>query len=110
MLNSTQREAVGEAFSLDAKRHARTMTWHAVDAIADEGHRVSDFPHAIDKAGNLGDFGDFDGAPATGLWILETRERASDTAVRRALRRLADASPSRATRAVSARRRPLVRC
>ncbi|AOI96109.1 hypothetical protein [Burkholderia sp. LA-2-3-30-S1-D2] len=85
MLNSTQREAVGEAFSLDAKRHARTMTWHAVDAIADEGYRVSDFPHAIDKAGNLGDFGDFDGAPATGPWILEIRKRASDTAVRRAL-------------------------
>ena len=107
MLNSTQREAVGEAFSLDAKRHARTMTWHAVDAIADTGHRDSDFPHAIDKAGNLGDF---DGAPATGPWILEIRKRASDTAIRRALRRLADASPSRATRAVSARRRPLVRC
>ena len=107
MLNSTQREAVGEAFSLDAKRHARTMTWHTVDAIADEGQRVSEFPHSIDKAGNLGDF---DGAPATGPWILEIRKRASDTAIRRALRRLADASPSRATRAVSARRRPLVRC
>ncbi|MCA3837325.1 MAG: (Fe-S)-binding protein, partial [Burkholderia sp.] len=31
---STQREAVGEAFSLDAMQHARTMTWQAVDAIA----------------------------------------------------------------------------
>ena len=57
----------------------------AVDTIADTGHRVRDFPHAIDKAGNLGDFGDFDGAPATGPWILEIRKRASDTAVRRAL-------------------------
>ncbi|KWF18652.1 M24 family metallopeptidase [Burkholderia pseudomultivorans] len=32
------------------------------------GHRVSDFPHAIYKAGNLGDF---DAVPAAGLWILE---------------------------------------
>lgn len=107
MLNSTQREAVGEALSLDTMRHARTMTWQAVDTIADTGHRVRDFPHAIDKARNLGDF---DSAPAAGPWILEIRKRASDTAVRRALRRRADASPSRATRAVSARRRPLVRC
>ena len=33
-----------------------------------KGHRVSDFPHAIYKAGNLGDFAD---CPNTGLWILE---------------------------------------
>ncbi|KEZ04557.1 (Fe-S)-binding protein [Burkholderia sp. MSh2] len=33
-MNSTHREAVGEAFSLDAMQHARTMTWEAVDAIA----------------------------------------------------------------------------
>jgi hypothetical protein len=33
-----------------------------------KGHRVSDFPHAIYKAGNLGDF---DAGPAAGLWILE---------------------------------------
>jgi Metallopeptidase family M24 len=33
-----------------------------------KGHRVSDFPHAIYKAGNLGDF---DAKPAAGLWILE---------------------------------------
>ncbi|KWF59667.1 M24 family metallopeptidase [Burkholderia pseudomultivorans] len=33
-----------------------------------KGHRVSDFPHAIYKAGNLGDF---DAMPAAGLWILE---------------------------------------
>ncbi|AIO36742.1 metallopeptidase M24 family protein [Burkholderia cenocepacia] len=33
-----------------------------------KGHRVSDFPHAIYKAGNLGDF---DAVPAAGLWILE---------------------------------------
>ena len=32
------------------------------------GHRVSDFPHAIYKAGALGDL---DTQPRTGLWILE---------------------------------------
>ncbi|WP_081066696.1 hypothetical protein [Burkholderia cepacia] len=33
-MNSTHRDAGGEAFSLDAMRHASTMTWQAVDAIA----------------------------------------------------------------------------
>ncbi|QGZ65223.1 M24 family metallopeptidase [Paraburkholderia acidisoli] len=33
-----------------------------------KGHRVSDFPHAIYKAGDLGEFAH---EPAPGLWILE---------------------------------------
>jgi Xaa-Pro aminopeptidase len=33
-----------------------------------KGHRVSDFPHAIYRAGDLGDF---DAYPNPGLWILE---------------------------------------
>ena len=33
-----------------------------------KGHRISDFPHAIYKAGNLGDF---EACPSAGLWILE---------------------------------------
>jgi hypothetical protein len=33
-----------------------------------KGHRVSDFPHAIYRAGSLGDFV---GRPNGGLWILE---------------------------------------
>jgi hypothetical protein len=33
-----------------------------------KGHRVSDFPHAIYKAGDLGDFA---ATPAAGVWILE---------------------------------------
>jgi hypothetical protein len=33
-----------------------------------KGHRVSDFPHAIYRGGNLGDF---DAVPNPGLWILE---------------------------------------
>lgn len=47
-MNSTQREAAGVALSLDVVRHASR--------------------HVIYKAGNLGDF---DGAPAAGMWILE---------------------------------------
>ncbi|HKT96238.1 MAG TPA: M24 family metallopeptidase [Paraburkholderia sp.] len=31
-------------------------------------HRVSDFPHSLYKAGDLGEF---DAAPAAGLWVLE---------------------------------------
>ena len=46
-----QAEAAGWVLNLDIK-----------------GHRVSDFPHAIYKAGKLGDF---DLCPDTGLWILE---------------------------------------
>lgn len=33
-----------------------------------KGHRVGDYPHAVHKAGNLGDF---DAQPVPGLWILE---------------------------------------
>lgn len=47
----TQAEAAGWKLNLDIK-----------------GHRVSDFPHAIYKAGSLGSF---DACPNTGLWILE---------------------------------------
>ena len=32
------------------------------------GHRLSDFPHAIYRAGDLGDFAL---CPAAGLWMLE---------------------------------------
>lgn len=38
----------------------------AFDAI--KGHRVSDFPHAIYRGGDLGDLAAY---PNTGLWILE---------------------------------------
>lgn len=33
-----------------------------------KGHRVSDFPHAIHRGGDLGDF---EHCPNAGLWILE---------------------------------------
>ena len=65
----------------DAWRH-RGLSGKALYAFADEraeamgyrlnhatkGHRVSDFPHAIHKGGDLGAL---EATPASGLWILE---------------------------------------
>lgn len=56
----------GEALYQFARRRADAMGWTLNWAV--KGHRVSDFPHAIYKAGALGAFA---GVPATGLWILE---------------------------------------
>jgi methionine aminopeptidase len=56
----------GEALYQFAKNRAEAMGWTLNWDV--KGHRVSDFPHAIYKAGALGDF---EGVPATGLWILE---------------------------------------
>ena len=49
-----------------AEEQARAMGWMLNLEI--KGHRVSDFPHAIYRAGDLGDFAD---CPQVGLWILE---------------------------------------
>lgn len=49
-----------------AAARAEALGWRLNVDI--KGHRVSDFPHAIYKAGNLGDFS---ASPAAGLWILE---------------------------------------
>jgi len=49
-----------------AAERASTLGWKLNLDI--KGHRVSDFPHAIFKAGNLGNF---DPHPEAGLWILE---------------------------------------
>lgn len=56
----------GQALYAYAAERAEAMGWRLNQDI--KGHRVCDFPHAIYKAGNLGDFGQ---CPATGLWILE---------------------------------------
>ncbi|WP_369944398.1 M24 family metallopeptidase [Xanthomonas medicagonis] len=56
----------GQALYAYAAERAEAMGWRLNQDI--KGHRVCDFPHAIYKAGNLGDFGL---CPATGLWILE---------------------------------------
>ncbi|UCZ86370.1 aminopeptidase P family protein [Pseudomonas sp. L5B5] len=49
-----------------AEEQARTQGW--VLNLDIKGHRVSDFPHAIYRAGDLGDFA---ACPQVGLWILE---------------------------------------
>ena len=49
-----------------AAERARKYGWRLNIDI--KGHRVSDFPHAIYKAGDLGEL---DAVPAAGLWILE---------------------------------------
>jgi methionine aminopeptidase len=49
-----------------AEEQAREMGWHLNLDI--KGHRVSDFPHAIHRGGDLGDF---EQCPNAGLWILE---------------------------------------
>lgn len=49
-----------------AHQQARAMGWTLNLDI--KGHRVSDFPHAIYRAGELGDYA---GQPNGGLWILE---------------------------------------
>ncbi|MBB1614430.1 (Fe-S)-binding protein [Pseudomonas sp. UMC65] len=49
-----------------AQEQARARGW--VLNLDIKGHRVSDFPHAIYRAGDLGDFA---ACPQVGLWILE---------------------------------------
>lgn len=62
-----QRERTsGQALYAYAAERAQAMGWRLNLDI--KGHRVCDFPHAIYKAGDLGDFGL---CPRTGLWILE---------------------------------------
>jgi Xaa-Pro aminopeptidase len=56
----------GEALYAYAAEQAEAMGWRLNLEI--RGHRVSDFPHAIYRAGALGDFAQ---CPSTGLWILE---------------------------------------
>lgn len=58
--------AGGKALYDYAAERAMELGWRLNLDI--KGHRVSDFPHAIYKAGNLGDF---DAYPDAGLWILE---------------------------------------
>jgi len=45
---------------------ATAMGWRLNHAT--KGHRVGDYPHAVHKAGTLGNF---DATPIPGLWILE---------------------------------------
>lgn len=56
----------GEALYDFAERQAEAMGWRLNHEI--KGHRVSDFPHSVHKAGDLGELAD---RPSGGLWILE---------------------------------------
>lgn len=49
-----------------AEQQAKDMGWQLNLSI--KGHRVSDFPHAIHRGGDLGDL---EHCPNAGLWILE---------------------------------------
>lgn len=60
----------GEALYSFARLRAEALGWTLNWEM--KGHRVSDFPHAIYKAGALGDM---EVCPATGLWILEIQIR-----------------------------------
>lgn len=59
-----------------ADDQARAMGWRLNHAT--KGHRVGDYPHAVHKAGNLGDF---DATPVPGLWILEIQIAHPDRAI-----------------------------
>ena len=56
----------GQDLYLFAEQEAEKLGWKLNLEI--KGHRVSDFPHAIYRSGDLGDF---DQVPDVGLWILE---------------------------------------
>ena len=56
----------GQALYAFAGQRAEAMGWRFNHAT--KGHRVSDFPHAIHKGGDLGDL---EASPSSGLWILE---------------------------------------
>lgn len=56
----------GEALYRYAEERAQALGWRLNLEV--KGHRACDFPHAIYKAGRLGDFGL---CPTTGLWVLE---------------------------------------
>ena len=56
----------GEALYQHALGRAEAMGWRLNWEV--KGHRVSDFPHAIYKAGDLGGL---ETCPKTGVWILE---------------------------------------
>ena len=60
------QKVTGLALYEYAEAQAREMGWALNLSI--KGHRVSDFPHAIYRGGDLGDF---EQAPGAGLWILE---------------------------------------
>ncbi|AZC49746.1 Xaa-Pro aminopeptidase [Pseudomonas chlororaphis subsp. piscium] len=62
----SEHKVAGPALYRYAEEQASAMGW--VLNLEIKGHRVSDFPHAIYRAGDLGNF---EACPNVGLWILE---------------------------------------
>lgn len=60
------RGLTGQALYAFAETQAQAMGWRLNHQI--KGHRVSDFPHSVHKAGDLGEYAK---RPSEGLWILE---------------------------------------
>ncbi|KZC42028.1 MULTISPECIES: M24 family metallopeptidase [Rhodanobacter] len=56
----------GQVLYALAGERAAAMGWRFNHAI--KGHRISDFPHAIHKGGDLGEL---EASPSSGLWMLE---------------------------------------
>jgi Xaa-Pro aminopeptidase len=56
----------GQALYAFAEERARMMGWRLNHEI--KGHRLSDFPHSIHQAGDLGNL---EATPSSGLWMLE---------------------------------------
>jgi len=61
-----EHQVAGPELYRYAEEQAEAMGW--VLNLEIKGHRVSDFPHAIYRAGDLGNF---EACPNVGLWILE---------------------------------------
>lgn len=61
-----RQRLTGQALYAFAQQRAATMGWRFNQAT--KGHRVSDFPHAIHKGGDLADLA---APPSQDLWILE---------------------------------------
>lgn len=61
-----RKGVTGQALYAFATDEAQAMGWRLNHAT--KGHRVGDYPHAVHKAGSLGDL---DAAPVPGLWVLE---------------------------------------
>ncbi|RDZ28053.1 M24 family metallopeptidase [Lysobacter silvisoli] len=61
-----ERGLSGPALYDYAAQRAEAMGW--VLNLDIQGHRVGDFPHAIHRGGDLGEF---EGTPQAGVWVLE---------------------------------------
>ena len=66
LIRQRNEQVVGLELYRYVQEQAQAMGW--VLNLKIKGHRVSDFPHAVHRGGDLGDFEHY---PNQGLWILE---------------------------------------